>query len=158
MENIEIKQLIEIDEDNLNKMTKWIYEWWGNSEAFTLEQVKVFLKNCMQKDRLPQTYGAFIGDSIIGMYQFTYEDLFVRPDIYPWLANVYVDEQYRGKGVCRKMLESVKGNAKQNTQVNELWLYTKHINLYDKFGWEYVGNIDTCIEEQRSQKLYKLKL
>ena len=45
MENIEIKQLIEIDEDNLNKMTKWIYEWWGNSEAFTLEQVKVFLKN-----------------------------------------------------------------------------------------------------------------
>lgn len=85
MENIEIKQLIEIDEDNLNKMTKWIYEWWGNSEAFTLEQVKVFLKNCMQKD-------------------------------------------------------------------------TKHINLYDKFGWEYVGNIDTCIEEQRSQRLYKLKL
>ena len=112
----------------------------------------------MQKDRVPQTYGAFIGDSIIGMYQFTYEDLFVRPDIYPWLANVYVDEQYRGNGVCRKMLESVKGNAKQNTQVNELWLYTKHINLYDKFGWEYVGNIDTCIEEQRSQKLYKLKL
>ena len=149
MENIEIKQLIEIDEDNLNKMTKWIYEWWGNNEAFTLEQIKVFLKNCMQKDRLPQTYGAFIRDSIIGMYQFTYEDLFVRPDIYPWLANVYVDEKYRGKGVCRKMLESVKGNAKQNTQVNELWLYTKHINLYDKFGWEYVGNIDTCIEEQR---------
>ena len=49
MENIEIKQLIEIDEDNLNKMTKWIYEWWGNSEAFTLEQVKVFLKIVCKK-------------------------------------------------------------------------------------------------------------
>ena len=46
-------------------MTKWIYEWWGKSEALTLEQVKVFLKHCMQKERLPQTYGAFIGDKII---------------------------------------------------------------------------------------------
>lgn len=95
---------------------------------------------------------------LFGMYQFTYEDLFVRPDIYPWLANVYVDEQYRGNGICRKMLESVKENAKQNTEFNELWLYTRHIDLYDKFGWEYVCNIDTCIEEQRSQRLYKLEL
>ena len=95
---------------------------------------------------------------LFGMYQFTYEDLFVRPDIYPWLANVYVDEEYRCSGVCRRMLESVKQNAKQNTEFNELWLYTKHIDLYDKFGWEYVGNIDTCIEEQRSQRLYKLKV
>ncbi len=65
MENIEIKKVIEIDENNLNKMTKWIYEWWGKSEALTLEQIKVFLKHCMQKERLPQTYGAFIGDKII---------------------------------------------------------------------------------------------
>lgn len=95
---------------------------------------------------------------LFGMYQFTYEDLFVRPDIYPWLANVYVDEEYRGSGVCRKMLESVKENAKQNTEFDELWLYTKHIDLYDKFGWEYVGNIDICVEEQRMQRLYKLEL
>ena len=78
------------------------------------------------------------------MYQFTYEDLFVRPDIYPWLANVYVDEQYRNTGICRKLMESVKENALNNINSNELYLYTKHIN--------------TCIEEQRSQKLYKLKL
>lgn len=56
------------------------------------------------------------------------------------------------------MLEGVKENAKQNTKFDALWLYTKHIDLYDKFGWEYVGNIDTCIEEQRSQRLYKLEL
>ena len=65
MENIEIKKVIEIDENNLNKMTKWIYEWWGKSEALTLEQVKTILKHCMQKERLPQAYGAFIGDKII---------------------------------------------------------------------------------------------
>lgn len=29
---------------------------------------------------------------VVVMFQFTYEDLEVRLDIYPWLANLYVDE------------------------------------------------------------------
>ena len=32
---------------------------------FTLEQINVFLKHCMQKERLTQTYGAFIRDKIV---------------------------------------------------------------------------------------------
>ncbi len=39
-----------------------------------------------------------LDDNIIGMFQFTYEDLSVRPDIYPWLANVYIDEKYSKMG------------------------------------------------------------
>ena len=67
----------------------------------TFEEIKNFVKHSLQESRLPQTYGAFINNEIIGMYQFSYEDLFVRPDIYPWLANVYVDENYRKQGYGR---------------------------------------------------------
>lgn len=158
MEEVEIKKITKIDEDNLNKMTEWMYEWWGKEEMLTFEQVKSFLKHSMQEDRLPQTYGAFIKKNIVGMYQFSYEDLIARPDIYPWLANVYVDTQYRNKGICRKLLESVKENAKGNVNFNELWLYTKHINLYEKFGWKYIKDIETYNKEQEIQRLYKLDL
>lgn len=158
MGELEIRRITELNQDNLNKMAEWIYDWWGKNEALTLEQMKIFLKSSMQENRISQTYGAFIGNDIVGMYQFLYEDLFVRPDIYPWLANVYVDERYRNKGICRKLMESVRENAKQNISFNELWLYTKHTNLYEKFGWEYVCDIDTYNEEQRMQRLYKMKL
>lgn len=158
MEDIKIRKLTQIDDKNLNKMTEWMYEWWGKSEAYTFEEIKNFMKHSMQEVRLPQTYGAFIGDSIVGMYQFSYEDLFVRPDIYPWLANVYVDAQYRNQGICKKMMESVTENAIKNTKFDELWLYTKHINLYEKFNWKYIDNIDTCMKEDRIQRLYKLDL
>lgn len=155
---VKIKKITEISEDNLNKITEWMYEWWGKNEMLTFEQVKSFVKHSIQDKKLPQTYGAFINDEMIGMYQFSYDDLFSRPDIYPWLANVYVDEKYRNNGICRMLMESVKENAKNNLQFNELWLYTKHVNLYEKFGWEYVSDIDTYIKEQRIQRLYKLNI
>lgn len=114
MEEIEIKKITEINENNLNKITEWMYEWWGKDEMHTF--------------------------------------------IYPWLANVYVDEKYRNIGICRKLMESVKANARNNINSNELWLFTKHINLYEKFGWKYISDIDTYNKEQRTQRLYKLKL
>ena len=92
------------------------------------------------------------------MYQFTYEDLFVRPDIYPWLANVYVDETYRKQGYGRILLENVKKVAQENIDLEEIFLYTKHIGLYEKFGWTYLYDIDTYNENQRIERLYKLKL
>lgn len=158
MKEIEIKKIVKINEKNLNKITEWIYNCWGRDEMHTFEEIKKFVKHSLQETRLPQTYGAFINNEIIGMYQFLYEDLFVRPDIYPWLSNVYVDERYRNNGICRKLMETVKENARNNINFNELYLYTKHVNLYEKFGWKYISDIDTCNEEQRIQRLYKLEL
>ncbi len=92
------------------------------------------------------------------MFQFTYEDLEVRPDIYPWLANLYVDEEYRNKGMARILLEKVKQIAKSSTNFDELYLFTKHKGLYEKFGWNYVSELDTHIKSPRIQRLYKLDI
>ncbi|MBR0488104.1 GNAT family N-acetyltransferase [Candidatus Saccharibacteria bacterium] len=154
----EIKQLINIDESTLNTVTNWMYNWWGIKDGYSFDGVKCFMEHSLQKDRLPQTYGLFIDNKIIGMFQLTYEDLKVRPDIYPWLANVYIDEKYRARGYGGKMLESVKEIAKNKLDFSELYLYTKHSNLYEKFGWKYVSDIDTFNEESRIEKLYKLDL
>lgn len=110
------------------------------------------------ENRLPQTYGLFLDDKIIGIYQFGYEDLSVRPDIYPWLANVYIDENYRGKGYGRKLLETVNEIAQKNIDFDNIYLYTEHIGLYEKFGWVFVCEVDTFKKENRIERLYKLRL
>lgn len=155
---LKFKQLINIDEEILNIITNWMYNWWGKTQNYSFEKVKCFMKYSMQKDRLPQTYGLFIDDNIIGIYQFLYEDLSVRPDIYPWLANVYIDEKYRKKGYGRKLLENVRRTAKESIKFDEIFLYTTHIGLYEKFGWTYISDIDTFNEETRIERLYKLNL
>lgn len=116
------------------------------------------MKHSMQNNKLPQTYGLFLDNKIIGMYQFRYDDLDVRPDIYPWLANVYIDKKYRKLGYGKILLESAIENTKNIIGFNEIFLFTKHIGLYEKFGFEFVELIDTYNETDRIQRLYKLRI
>lgn len=37
MKEIKIEKIIEINESNLNKITEWMYEWWGKGEMHTFE-------------------------------------------------------------------------------------------------------------------------
>ena len=156
--DLELKQLINIDNDILNTITTWMYNWWGIKDGYSFEAVKCFMQHSLQKDRLPKTYGLFLNDTIIGMFHLTYEDLAVRPDIYPWLANVYIDEKYRKMGYSKNLLEGVKNIAQSSLEFNELFLYTKHIGLYEKFGWKYISQINTYKDESRMERLYKLDL
>lgn len=128
MNSLEVRQIYEdIDKENFKIMTKWMHEWWGIEDGYSQEEIECFMKNSFQKSRLPQTYGLFLDNKIIGIYQFTYEDLSIRSDIYPWFANVYIYKKYRNKGYAKIMLYTVIENAKKVLDFDELYLYTEHI-------------------------------
>lgn len=156
--SLELKKIINVDEQTLEKLSYWMYNWWGKYDGKSIDSIKCFMKSSLQEDRLPQTWGLFLDGKIIGMFQLTYEDLYCRPDIYPWLANVYIDENYRGKGYCTYLLENIKNIARNELNFDEIFLYTKYAGLYEKFGFEYVSDIDTYNDKSRVERLYKLNL
>lgn len=156
--SLEIQKLTHADPELLTTLTGWMYDWWGKRAGHSLEAVRCYMEHSLSESRLPQTWGAFADGKIVGMYQFTYSDLFARPDIYPWLANVYIDPAYRSMGYGRQMLESVRRAAQESLSVPEIFLYTNHTGLYEKFGWEYVGPLDTFQESSRIERLYRLSL
>ena len=155
--DIKIVKFVDPKSRFFNQLCKWMYGWWGKKDGWTQEKVKNFMKAMLSKERVPQTYIATDGDNVFGMYQFGMDDLDVRPDIYPWLENVYIDEKYRGNGICRLMMESVANSAK-SIGLKEIYLYTKHVGLYEKFGWKFIGEIETFKTEAPIQRLYKLSL
>lgn len=155
---LKIKQIIGIDDKILKITTNWMYNWWGIEENYSYEEVKCYMKYSFNDKKLPQTYGIFLNDEIIGMYQFTNRDLFLRPDIYPWLANLYIDEKYRNQGYGKKLITSVKNNAIKNLNSNEIYLYTQHKGLYEKFDWEPLVEENDLNINLKTQNLYKLKL
>lgn len=142
------------DPRHLDRMTEWMYGWWGKKEGYSMEAVRTSLFRGLQSERLPQTFGLYLDGELIGMYQITLSDLFVRPDLYPWLANVYIDPGFRGMGYGRVLLSSVRDNAKA-LGLSELFLFTTLNGIYEKFGWEYTGEIDTFLEP-KLQRLYRL--
>ena len=140
----------------LDRMTRWMYEWWGRAEGFAMEAVRACMARSLQTERLPQTFGLYLQGDLIGMYQFTMNDLFVRPDVYPWLANVYIAPEHRGKGCGRILLESVRENACR-LGLTELFLFTAHEGLYERYGWEFIEETDTHLQP-RQQRLYRLRI
>ena len=147
------------NDDIINKICGWNYNWWEIKNNNSLEEVRCYFKHSLCKDnRLPQTFIALIKDDPVGMYQISMsDDLVSRPDIYPWLVNVYVDEKRRGNGICRKLMNTVKENAK-NIGLNELYLYTKHVGFYEKFGWKFIEEVNTFKDGSSMERLYKLDI
>lgn len=137
----------------------WNYNWWGVPQGKSYNEVKCQMEHSLcTGDKLPQTFVAIEREKPVGVYQLSMvDDLVGRPDIYPWLINVFVPENERGKNICREMMITVKENAKK-AGIKELYLYTSHVGLYEKFGWEFVEFVDTFKENAEKERLYKLKI
>lgn len=154
-------KIIKLEDSNnpiFKKICEWNYNWWGERDGESLEAVICNLEHSLNDSRLPQTYVALIDEEPAGMYQLSMsDDLNSRPDIYPWLINVYVDEKFRGKNVCRELMNTVSENAKK-ANLHELYLYTKHVGLYEKFGWEFVEEVKTFRKDSPIERLYRLEI
>lgn len=155
---MEIIRLEDSENNIFKKIVEWNYNWWGKGDKKSLEEVSYLFRHSICKDRLPQTFVALIEGEPVGMYQLSMtDDLFGRPDIYPWLINVYVDEAKRGKHICKAMMNTVRENAK-SAGLNELYLYTSHLGLYEKYGWEFIEEVNTFKENAPMERLYRLNL
>ncbi|MEG0794807.1 MAG: GNAT family N-acetyltransferase [Bacilli bacterium] len=154
---LEIKELTTDDFIYIDTLTNWLYNWWGIDENYTKESIKCMLEHTINKNDLPKTYIMLENNTLIGMYQFLYDDLDIRPDLYPWLSNVFIDPTFRGKGYSKVLLNSVYNNALKSN-LKELYLYTTHTNFYEKFNFTYLGTIDTFKTKDRIQRLYNIKI
>lgn len=73
-------------------------------------------------------------DELVGFYQIKDHDN-DNTNFSPWLANVYIVPEKRKMGYSRKLLESIP-NILKDLDYDMLYLHTKLINYYDKFGWK----------------------
>ena len=138
-------EIIRLEDENspyFESIYDWNYAWWGVRDGISPAEVRCTLAHSLNRgDRLPQTFVAVEDGQALGMYQLSMiDDLYCRPDLYPWLIDVYVAEPFRGRGVT------------------ELYLYTTHAGLYEKFGWTYVGEVDTFRADSPRERLYRLAL
>jgi N-acetylglutamate synthase-like GNAT family acetyltransferase len=86
------------------------------------------------------------------MYQIVMDDdIDIRPDYYPWLAAVYVGEEYRGNGICKVMMEDAVNKYKK-LGIKRIYLHTRHENLYERYGWIFLEEVTTF--EGKIKRIY----
>ena len=87
---------------------------------------------------LPQWYLLEKEGEKIGCAGLVTNDFISRVDLYPWVVAVFIDENHRGNAYSSLLLEKAKSDTK-NMGYKYLYLSTQHIGLYEKVGFQYIG-------------------
>lgn len=86
-----------------------------------------------------ETFVLFDHDRPAGTAALVHQDLETRPDLTPWLAGVFVQPAFRGRGHATALVRRVEAFAIA-AAVPVLWLYTvKAEPFYARLGWERAG-------------------
>lgn len=131
---MQIKELSEIPEIR-EEAIRYFWDCWGSETNFP------FYKNCIENSlddskTLPKFFVVINEGKIIGSYALLVNDLVSRQDLMPWFACLFVDPEFRGRGIAEKLLNHALGIAREKG-VSQVYLSTDHEDFYEKKGWHF---------------------
>ena len=122
--------------ETLDTLVQWLHREWGNVRGGeTLEQRRKRFAGSLNRDRIPLTVVALDAGELLGSASLIAHDMETRMELTPWLASVFVGEQYRRRGVGAELVRRIMAEAGK-LKVPLLYLYTVHSErLYASLGW-----------------------
>lgn len=97
------------------------------------------IRSCVGAESpLPQWFVLADGDEIVAGCGLITNDFISRMDLSPWLAALYVEEKYRGRGLGgRLVLHTMEKVTRLG--LDSLYLCTDHVGYYEQFGFEAIA-------------------
>lgn len=151
---IEIINLIDAQE-YLEEISKWIWKEWQKEHGAKLEDIIYQSKHSINENGIPQMYIAKYKNEVVGVVSIWLNDLKARQDLFPWMATLYVKEEFRNMGIGKMLQQKCIEETKKMNYKN-LYLITEHRNYYEKMGWKYIE--DAPLGDGNYERIYKYKL
>ena len=122
--------------ETVDTLVQWLHREWGSVRGGeTLEQRRKRFAGSLNRDRIPLTVVALEAGELLGSASLVAHDMETRMELTPWLASVFVGEQYRRRGVGAELVRRIMAEAGK-LKVPLLYLYTVHSErLYASLGW-----------------------
>lgn len=120
-------------------VARWLHAAWWADDGWSLPETEAFLRRATG----PAAPCAFVAESDgapIGTAMLDTDDLGARPDLGPWLASVWVEPAWRGRGVATALVSQVE-TAARALGYSRLWLFTPDAaGFYAARGWQLAGS------------------
>lgn len=130
---IEVANLCEHPE-HYNSAARMLYSFFGKDTVYDENFFRAATACGKGQDGVPAVFIALCDGEPVGVVCLWRSDLLSRQDLYPWLANLFVKEDFRGMHIGQKLQESVLSYAKEHG-FEKVWLYTDLDGYYEKTGW-----------------------
>tara|TARA_B100001109_G_scaffold255890_1_gene262325 strand:+ start:37273 stop:37749 length:477 start_codon:yes stop_codon:yes gene_type:complete len=129
--------------DVCQQLAHWHYQEWhalypqDSAESFLQD-----LKKSLGDRDIPSTWIMVEGDQLLGSCSLIEDDMDSRQELTPWLANVFIHPQHRGRGLGSQLVRAVMDKARQ-AGVSRCYLFTEDQSaLYRKLGWTVYEETD----------------
>ena len=116
------------------EVAAWFHERWGVPLEAYLESIGECLE---KKTGVPQWYVMMRGGKIIAGCGVIENDFHERKDLAPNVCAVYVDEEFRNRGIAGFMLQYVCDDMAA-MGYDTLYLLTDHTGFYERYGWQFL--------------------
>lgn len=147
-------RIIRISEhpDMRDAAAEWFSKKWGIPTSAYLES----MDECIAHRRaVPQWYIATRESEIVGGMGVIDNDFHPRTDLAPNVCAVFVEPQYRGRGIARELLRCITQDMSE-AGIGALYLLTDHTGLYERYGWEFFCHVCANGEESPSRMYRKI--
>jgi GNAT superfamily N-acetyltransferase len=120
------------------QMADWFHEKWGIPREAYVES----MEQCLLKaSPIPQWYVAMEGGRIVGGIGVIENDFHDRKDLFPNVCALYVEPDFRGRGIAGALLDFVRSEMSEQG-IGRLYLITDHTSFYERYGWEFLCNVN----------------
>ena len=126
-----------------------------DKDSFLAGELLEFVENCSWTEVKEHTAGnirewkftdwetmfaAVVDGKIVGMASILKTDYYPLPEICPWISTLFVTEEYREKGICKRLIAYAEEYAK-NQGFDVCYIPSEYEGLYEKYGYSYVKDI-----------------
>ena len=151
-----IKRFSELTKDELNYIIDIHYNHWVKYNPKMIKENTIYkFTELYTTNKLP--FGiALIDDlgNIVGFCVFKIENLKKYPEIFPWVSDVMIIKDYRGKGYGKQLLQYGEIILKE-LGYNTIYVWTDQApDFYKKLGFTYKQEVEKN-EGGRGQLFYK---
>ena len=142
-------EMIRNNPERKEEAAKWFSQKWGIPYDAYLESMNDCLKN---ENAIPQWYIMTSDDEIIGGLGVIANDFHDRLDFTPNVCAVFVESDYRKRGIAGQLLNCVCEDMRRYG-INVLYLLTDHIGFYEKYGWTFYCKLND--DENDPTRVYR---
>jgi len=123
---------------HLPLLAEWNLRTWGPATGRGYDGYVARLTGYLSRGPLPIALIALVGGRPAGTACVNLDDMATRPDLSPWLANLYVDPAFRRRGIGGALVRAAEAAARAAGHA-QLHLYTPNQErLYAALGWRVV--------------------